>query len=194
MYLFLGIGDMPIYNFDKVLRTDNFAYMVVGWNERDEIEIPKNAQAQWEKIYNEDCLKTDTNESQTYYQLVDEIDYLENRYNAMMIILEIINEVNKEFMAKQLRMLKVTLNTNESLISQKDDLNRQIRAAKQKIEIREAKLELLKPDGEPISLVKQIVNLERITGIKIESRIDSVEKFREVQELGKEITTARKAS
>lgn len=196
MDLFLGIGDMPIYNFDKVLNTDNLAYMVVGWNERTEIEIPENASKRWSEIYNEYCKKTASNEALTAYSLSCEVGYLEMRYTAIYSLYINLCEEYKEEIGKRLNKWKIPFNIKGKIKPQIPLIERHLRIAKQNIDMKNRKLKALKPDEEERpSIVQQKIKLERVTGIKTDLKNTSVEEWIGLHNEAKEIIAQqRKAS
>lgn len=193
MDLFLGIGDMPIYNFDKVLQTNNMAYLIVGWNERNEIEVPKEANERWSDIYNAYCEKTANNEALTYYSLNCEIGYLEMRYLAICSLIDNLCEPYKEEIGKRLNKWGIPFNIKGSISKQTELLKRHLRIAEQNINIKKRKLEQIKDNQEEsVSIIKQKIRLERITGINIDLKKTSVEEWIEIHNEAKEIIQSQK--
>lgn len=195
MDLFLGIGDMPIYNFDKVLNTDNMAYLVVGWNERTEIEVPKEAEERWNEIYNEYCKRTANNEALTFYSLSAEIGYLEMRYTCVFSLIASLSEHNKKEFGKRLNKWKIPFNIDGKIEPQLEHLQRHLRIAEQNIRVKKTKLKSLKGDEEQesSSILKTKIRLERITNIKIDLKQTSVEEWIEIHNEAKEIIQQQKA-
>lgn len=179
MDLYLGLDDMPIYNFDKILKTNNMSYMVVGWNERDEIEPPENTVERWGNIYNKYCELTANNEALSYYSLSCEISYLEMRYLAIYSLINNLCEPYKEEIGKRLNKWGVPFNISGKIEPQIKQLERQLRIAKQNIGIKKRKLEALKNDDEPQenALIKQVLIVNEQLGVKIDIRVDSVTYF-----------------
>ena len=181
MKLFLGISDMPIYNFDKVLKSNNMAYMVVGWNERKDLKkLPINTMIKWRKIYNEYCEKTANNESLSFYSLSCEIGYLEMRYTVIGNLIYGLTEHNKKDFGKELNAWGIPFNIDGKIQPQFKVLERQLRIAKQNLGIKTRKLESLKEsnnDQEGDSLIKQVIIIQEQLGVKVEVKKDSVEYF-----------------
>lgn len=188
MDLYLGIGDMPIYNFDKILKTNNLAYVVVGYNGRGEIEVPENAQKQWDVIYNEYCKKTVNNEALTFYSLSCEVGYLEMRYMAIISLIENLCEEYKKEIGLRLNKWGVPFNVDGSIKKQLPQLKTQLRIAKQKIDLKNGQLNALKNDDDsgPVSLLKQVIVINEQLGVKIDIMNDSVEYFLEALDRLKE--------
>lgn len=178
MDLFLGIGDMPIYNFDKVLKTNNLSYMVVDWNERTEITPPEEAQERWNEIYNEYCKRTATNEALTFYSLSCELGYLETRFIIVSNLIYGLSDSNKKEFGKELNAWKIPFNIDGKIEPQIKHLETQLRIAKQNITLKRNKLEGLKGDNEEeTTLLKQVLIINEQLGVKIDIKTDSVEYF-----------------
>ena len=176
--IYLGIGDMPIYNFDKVLKTNNLSYMVVGWNEREEITPPEEALKRWNEIYNEYCEKTANNDALNYYSLTSEIGYLEMRYFIIYNLINGLNNFNKESFGREINAWKIPFNIKGEIEPQLETLQRHLRIAEQNINIKKRKLEALKvEEGESSSLIEQIILIQEHLGVKIDMLKDSVEYF-----------------
>jgi hypothetical protein len=197
MDLFLGIGDMPIYNFDKVLKTNNMSYLVVGWNEREEIKPPKEALKRWEDIYNEYCKRTANNDALNLYSLSCEVGYLEMRYTSIVSLYMNLCEAYKEEIGLRLNKWKIPFNIKGSIYEQKPNLERHLRIAKQNLDMKKRKLNTIKEENEenesPV-LLKQKIRLERVVGIKINIKETSVEEWIELHNEAKEIIKQQKAS
>lgn len=195
MDLFLGIGDMPIYNFDKVLKTNNLSYLVILWNERNEIEVPKEANNLWDEIYNEYCEKTANNDALTFYSLSAEIGYLEMRYSAIFTLVNNLCEAYKEPLGRALNKWGVPFNIKGKIEPQIKQLESNLKFAAHIIERKKSKLEGLKPeDDEQISLIQQKIKLERTTEIKINLKETSVEEWIELHNEAKSIIAQQKKS
>jgi len=195
MDLFLGIGDLPIYNFDKILKSNNMAYMVIGWNEREEIEIPKEAQSKWDEVYNEYCKRTANNEALTFYSLTCEVGYLEMRYTAIYSLIQNLCEPYKEEIGRRLNKWKIPFNIKGSIKKQLPQLETQLRIASQNIKIKKNKLQDLKSDdNDQSTLLQQKIKLERVTSLKIDLKQTSVEEWIEIHNEAKEIIEQQKAA
>jgi len=193
MILFLGIGDMPIYNFDKILKTNNLSYMVVDWNERKEIKPPEEAVKKWEGIYNKYCELTADNETLTFYSLNSEISYLEMRYLAIISLVENLCEAYKKEIGLRLNKWGIPFNIKGKIKPQLELLKRHIRIAEQNIKIKQRKLkELKKDDDEGSTILQQKIRLERITTLKIDLRKTSVEEWIELHNEAKSIVEQQK--
>lgn len=176
--LYLGIGDMPIYNFDKILQTNNLSYMVVDWNERKEIEIPKDANERWEEIYNEYCKITANNDALTFYSLNCEVLYLETRFYIVSNLINGLSEINKESFGRELNAWKIPFNIKGSIKKQAEQLKRHLRIAEQNLNMKKRKRDALKNDDvEETTLLKQVIIIQEQLGVKIDIRKDSVEYF-----------------
>ena len=187
MYLYTTTEDIPIFNFDKILTTNNYAYLVEGWDYRKEIIVPETASKNWNEIYNEYCSKTENNEALIYYALVTELDYLETRFNIVVTLIESLSDHNKESFGRELNAWGFMFNIHGKIEDQIEALQRQLRAAKQKIDIRRNRLETMQTDEAPTSLIKQNIKLKRITGLDIDTKKTTVDEWIELHKEAKEI-------
>lgn len=192
MYLYTTTEDIPIFNFDKILTTNNYAYLVEGWNYRDEVEVPEEAPQMWNDIYNEYCSKTENNEASIFYALVVELDYLETRFNIVVTLIESLSEHNKEAFGRELNAWGFKFNIKGNILDQIENLKRQLRAAKQKIDIRRNRLESMKSEEVGTSLIKQNIKLKRITGLDIDTKKTTVDEWIELHKEAKEIIDANR--
>uniref|UniRef100_UPI0035665F0E hypothetical protein n=1 Tax=Seonamhaeicola sp. TaxID=1912245 RepID=UPI0035665F0E len=171
---------MPIYNFDKILQTNNLSYLVVGWNERNEITPPEAAVNRWNEIYNLYCERTANNDTLTFYSLSCEIGYLEMRYTVITHLVYGLSEYNKEDYGRELNAWGIPFNIKGSILDQVEQLQRHLRIAKQNLDLKTRKLKSLKGDDETkesTSFLKQIIIIQEQLGVKIDIRKDSVEFF-----------------
>ena len=196
MDLFLGIGDLPIYNFDKALKTSNMSYLVVGWNERKEITPPDEAVELWNEIYNEYCKRTANNEALTFYQLSCEVGYLEMRYTSIYALITNLCEEYKKEIGLRLNKWKIPFNVDGEIEPQIKSLETHLRIAKQNLGMKTRKLEALKgdEDNEGGSIIQQKIRLERITTLRIDLRQTSVEEWLEINNEAKNIIEQQKAA
>lgn len=196
MDLYLGIGDLPIYNFDKMLQTNNLSYMVLDWNERKDIEPPEQAQERWDDIYNEYCKRTANNDALSFYSLSCEIGYLEMRYTSIYALVTNLCEGYKEEIGKRLNMWGVPFNIKGKIEPQLKQMESNLKFAAHIIEKKKTKLKGLKgdEDEERTSLIQQKIKLERVVGLKIDLKQTSVEEWIELFKEAKSIGQQQKAA
>ena len=195
MLIYLGIGDMPIYNFDKLLKTNNLSYMVVGWNEREEIEPPKEAEERWNDIYNEYCERTANNDALNYYTLSSEIGYLEMRYSAIYSLVYNLCEAYKKEIGRLINKWGVPFNIDGKIEPQMETLQRHLRIAEQNLKLKQRKLNEIKKnqeEGESLSLIQQKIKLERVLKLSIEIKKTTAEEWIELHKEAKEVLEQQK--
>ena len=90
MHLYKDCSDLSIKKFDIIYKTNDFRYLIVGWDGYEEIEVPKGANERWQDIRNEWIDLLDNNVIGYYYQLVLESVYLQTRYNVVKQLLNMI--------------------------------------------------------------------------------------------------------
>lgn len=178
MKLYLGIGDMPIYNFDKVLNTNDYRYLLVKWDERKEVEVPESANDRWKKIYNEYCERTAGNEALDFYSLSCEVAYMQMRFVIVSHLVFGLSEATKESYGKELNAWRVPFNTKGSIKKQIPNLERYLKILKQNLDMKSRKLSALKDKNvEQTTLLKQVIIINEKLGVKINIKKDSVDYF-----------------
>lgn len=202
-YLYKSCSDLPISNFDIVYKSNDFRYLVVGYDGYSEVAIPKGANERWEEIKNEWVKLLDDNTVAYFYQLILECVYLETRYQVVEVLL-------KEIFERDGQMTDETFDTyiealdqwkykwnrkNEKLIEIKR-LLQQWKQSQNKLNLKMDELEKLKEENEDsddaISLERQALIIEQSTGIKINIKEDSVKKWIEATKLHSELNEQRR--
>jgi hypothetical protein len=163
--------ELSVYNFHKVLETNNYSYLIVGFDDYKEVKFDeKEADELWGNIYEEYCRLTKNNKSLLYFAIFQELLYLRTRYQvARILLMQLSNGNNKEEFVldciERLREWKYKIDKEKPL---KDELARmihQLKVSENKIQIKQSELEDLKVDeGEKLSLIEQNVKLELALG------------------------------
>jgi hypothetical protein len=163
--------ELSVYNFHKILETNNYSYLIVGFDDYKELKFDeKEADELWGNIYEEYCRLTKNNKSLLYFAIFQELLYLKTRYQvARILLMQLSNENNKEKFVldciEKLREWKYKIDKEKPL---KDELARmihQLKVSENKIQIKQSELEDLKVDeGEKLSLIEQNVKLELALG------------------------------
>lgn len=181
--IFTGTHDMFIYNFEMCLIKDDLRYMVIGWNERDDVELPENIEEVWFEIFNNYCSKTRTADSDMHYSVINELSYLTLRHKILVELFASINEKNRKEFAVEIRGWGFRIDDNKLLFEQQSNFEKQFRAANQDIELKQSELDKLREtneQGEPANLFKRKIRLERITDLKIDIRTCVLDEWIEI--------------
>jgi len=205
MHLYKNCGDLPIYNFDVVYKTNDFKYLVVDYNGYDDIDIPKDANERWEAIKNEWVKLLDDATTAYYYQLVLEVVYLQTRYNVVKQLLKIVwdrEDMDDESLAIYIGALgewHYFWNEKATKANEVERLLKQLQRSQNKITLKLDELEKMKEehnlDEDASTLDKQAVTLEQITGKNnIDTRTTSVSKWVEISKLAESINEQRRKS
>ena len=204
MHLYKNCGDLPIFNFDVVYRTNDFKYLVVDYNGYDDIVVPKDANERWEAIKNEWVKLLDDATTAYYYQLVLEIVYLQTRYNIVKQLLKIVwdrEDMDDDSMKIYIGALKewrYFWNEKATKANEVDRLLKQLKRSQNKITLKLDELEKMREDNnmddeDASTLDKQAVTLEQITGKNnIDTRTTSVSKWVEISKLAESINEQRR--
>lgn len=177
-------SEISIYNFNKVVETDDYSWLVVDYDGYKPVEFDEEQAADfWRDIYNEYTKLSDNNETALFYELLLEIHRLKiRRYFVTILIQELrIGGTQKvvDGFIDSLKKWRVFINPDRPLNTELDKAERQLRAAQNKIELKENELEQLKERQEDaISLEEQIVRLEQGLGRNnIDPKTTSVKKW-----------------
>lgn len=201
-HLYKSCRDLPIANFDIIYKTNNFKYLIVGYDGYNEdIKIPKGANERWEEVKKEWIKAIDDNTIAYYYQLLSECVYLQTRYDVVSKLLDIILErdLNAETMEVYIIALsewKYRWNRKAGKYVELKRMLQQLKGSKNKINIKMDELEDMKKESESheedSSLERQALIIEQGTKIKINIWKDSVLKWVEATKILSEINEQKK--
>ena len=203
MHLYKDCSDLSIKKFDIIYKTNDFRYLIVGWDGYEEIEVPKGANERWQDIRNEWIDLLDNNVIAYYYQLVLESVYLQTRYNVVNQLLNMIwmrdefDEEAEKIYVGALAEWKYKWNPKQNKTKEMERLLKQLKRSENKIELKLDELEKLKKENDITddvsSLEKQAVALEQITGKNnIDPETTSVRKWVEITKLSESINEQRR--
>jgi hypothetical protein len=203
MHLYKDCSDLSIKKFDIIYKTNDFRYLIVGWDGYKEIEVPKGANERWQDIRNEWIDLLDNNVIGYYYQLVLESVYLQTRYNVVKQLLNMIwirdefDEESKKIYVGALAEWNYKWNPKQNKTKEMERLLKQLKRSENKIDLKLDELEKLKKENDITddvsSLEKQAVALEQITGKNnIDTETTSVRKWVEITKLSESINEQRR--
>jgi len=204
MHLYKDLGDIPIYNFDIINRTQDYKYLVVGYNGYDDVKIPKEANEKWQSMRNEWVKLLDDNTISYYYELILDVAYLETRYEVVKKLLFIIwerdmDEDTLDAYIGALREWKYIWNKKAKKNKEIKRLLEQHKASENKLNLKKDELKELQQkhdiEDTPMTLEKQAVTLEQVLGKnRIDVRTTSARTWIEYGKLSTEISEQRRKS
>lgn len=191
---------MSIYNFDKIYKTNDFRYLVLGYDGYKDVEIPINAGERWKNIFDEWVKLCDDNTMMYYYQLILEVAYLETRYKVSKTMLYQIysrdmNEKTLDLYIEELKHWRYFYNKENDKNSEVKRLFDQRRASKNKLGLKKSELKemQMEENQEEQTLEGQAVILEQITGKNnIDVKTTSVAKWLEIGKLASKINEQKR--
>lgn len=174
--------ELSVYNFHKVLETNDYSYLIVGFDGYDKLEFDeKKADEIWGNIYEEYCILTKNNKSLLYFAIFQELLYLKTRYQvARILLIQLSNNNNSEEFVleciERLREWKYKIDKEKPLKDELERMIHQLKVSENKIQIKTSELKDLNVnEGEKLSLIEQNVKLELALGKnKINTRETSV--------------------
>jgi predicted acetyltransferase len=206
-YLYKNCGDLPIFNFDMIYKTNDYKYLVVGYDGYSEISIPKGSNERWDEIKSEWIVLLDDNTVAYYYQLILECVYLETRYKMSKVFLYEIftREMDEETMDTYIEALSqwnYKWNIKNSKIKELQRLLNQHKGSENKMNLKLDELKQMREengydddDSDKSSLEKQAVALELITDKNnIDTKTTSVRKWVEIGKSASRINEQRMKS
>ena len=174
--------ELSVYNFHKVLETNDYSYLIVGFDGYDKLEFDeKEADEIWGNIYEEYCKLTKNNKSLLYFAIFQELLYLKTRYQvARILLMQLSNNNNSEDFVleciERLREWKYKINKEKPLKDELERMIHQLKVSENKIHIKKEELDNLNvEEGDKLSLIEQNVKLELALGKnKIDTKKTSV--------------------
>jgi len=204
MYLYKDCSDIPIWNLQIIYKTNDYKYLVVGYDGYGEINIPKGANERWNEIRNEWIKLMDNNTVAYYYQLINECVYLQTRYDLVKELLKNIferdmDEETIDMYAEALAEWRYKWNKKQNKYNNLKRLLNDLKFSKNKIDLKVNELRTIKEEnnfeGDDTSLEKQAVILEQITGKNnIDVKTTSAKKWLEIAKLAETINEQRRKS
>lgn len=182
---FKDCSDLFIYNFNEVVENNNYMWLVVGYDGYDDIKDfdVEIARELWNGIYNQYCKLSDNTTAILYYQTLTELGYLKVRKHHVNILLDQLSmgktdEITAMYI-DALSRWRFYINKRNPLEMELKKMQRQLRAANNKIGLMEDELKQMREDdAEPMSLVKQAVRIEQtLNRNNIDTRKTTVEKW-----------------
>lgn len=200
-----GCDDLPIYNFQKIIETNNYAYLVYGWDEnRRAFQDNDYCRELWDSIYNEYCKLTEDNASLMYYSLQKQLNYLKARYYIVSKLLDIMVDGTvldsielTEIYIQALKKWKYFIKRNKPIDEEIKRMYRELKISINKIELVEYELESFEnTDEERVTFVSEVVGLEiALNKNEINPRTTSVSKWRAmIDKLKEKNSQMRRAS
>lgn len=201
IHVYRNCSELSIYNFDMVYKSQDYRYLVVGFDGYKDIKLPKNIESVWKSIFDEWVKLSDNNEIIYYYQLITEVAYLEIRYVvAETLLLQIYQrEMDEKTLDTYIVMLKnwrYFYNKENNKTKELSRLFTQHNASRNKISIKQGELESLQKNNDVLegsTLESQAVALEQVTGRNnIDPKTTSVLKWIEICKMADQINTQRR--
>ena len=202
MHLYRNCGDLPILNFDIIYKTNDFKWLVVGYDGYDEIKVPKGAPERWEEIRSEWIKMIDDNTIAYYHQLLLEVIYLQTRYETVRQLLDIMWRLpdmdgkSEEIYINALAEWKYKWNKKNARHKELERMFRIWKQSENKLSLKIDELKKMKEENDysedANTLEKQALVIEQITGIKIDIRKDSVARWVEANKIATQLNEQRR--
>lgn len=202
LHCYRDCSEIPIYNFNRAKTTGDLRYIIIGWDGRSDVKLPKEANENWNDIKNEWIELLDDNTISYYYDLILEVIYLQTRYNLVSEYIKQIatRDMDMETMEKYVELLagwRYKYNRKNLKRVEIERLMQQLKSSQNKIGLKLDEIEKLKKDNgydeAPQSLEKQAVILEQITGKNsIDVMTTSVKKWLEIGKMANDINEQRR--
>lgn len=196
-------SDLPIYNFDKILGTQDLRYLIIGWDEEKDVKLDEGFDAlrRWLSIHSEYSSLINDNTSFVFFQLKDEIMRMQTRiYFVEALALQVATrdmpeDVSVRYM-EEISKWGVPINPKGDYKVELRKAAKTMRGAKMKLRLKRDALKKIEKDNEGSSnLIKQVVKLEQgLSRNNIDPKKTSVEKWVYLTQELKEMAQARRKS
>lgn len=189
---YTGLSDIPIYNFYKASNENNLGYLLKTYKEEVSLHDMSYLEKVWITIYDDYCLKTESAMSRQYFSLVDEINKEETRLFFVQTLVSKLTNHNKQDFGSALKKWGVSYNLKGKIVTQRASLERQIKAAKNKITRRKSELEAIKKrEGKSSSITRQKLEMESMLNISIDTKKRTMEEWIEMKNMCQELIKER---
>lgn len=160
--------ELPIYRFYKLLETRDYSYLYLDFDEYNKVSIGKNISEVWEKIYEEYLKLVGDNTMLLYYEVVNDLLYLETRYTIASTLLQQISmgKMSEDMLKAYVLELKnwgYRINLENDLQEELKLVIKQLRGSENKIRLKKEEKKQLEKVGskDKMSLIEQVVKLEQ---------------------------------
>lgn len=183
MRLYQNCDELPKWNFDQIQKTQDLRYLVWGY-EYGEIKIPDNAKEVWDAILNEYSEKTGNNKTVQYFELICDINELEDRvYYGSILLDQLIKrgfsmgrDIRKQYV-KQLHEFQFYLNEGKPFKTELERLDKQMKVVKMKLEQKNSAKQDFEEknfNSKGISTIDLKIKIQRVCKIQLDLRKISV--------------------
>ena len=166
----ISCSTLSIYAFHKIMETGDYKFLAKEPYNNFVKDIGRDKlEKAWANIYKEYCELTNDNRALEYYRLKSELIYLETRRQVVGKLFSQItmrNMPREVFMAyiEEIRYWKFKYKKDRKVLSEMENLGRQIKTTGNRIAITSAKLESFKTNQNPVPLEMQALNVEQALG------------------------------
>lgn len=193
--IYKSLDDIFVYNFFKLLNTLDMRYLYLKTPPKSKVIHSADVFEVWSSIYNAYLEKIEDSVSINYYKLIDEVSYLEHRYIIIHTLIYSLTESNKKTIGKELTAWGVMFNIKGKVAPQQENLERFLRASTNKILRKKSELDAItnkKGKAVSINILKDKIQLEHITGVKINIHTMVMSEWLEIRALAENISESRK--
>ena len=160
--------ELPIYNFYKVLETNELCYLYLDYDGYEKMKVIEVLGGVWEGIYEEYLKLVGDNTTILYYEVVNNLLYLETRYSVVSTLLQqiVMGRMDKDMLRAyilQLREWKYYIDDEKPLNDEISRMVRQLKASENRIRLKKEEKKQLETakSNEKMSLIDQQVKLEQ---------------------------------
>lgn len=186
--LYSNCDEIPKWNFDKINETQDYKYLVYGYDGWGDVNVPKNAKEVFESIMEEFSELTVSNKTWRYFELVKDVNDLDNRaYFGKMLLnqlakrrLSMPKDIRDQY-AEQLREFGFYLNDGKPFIKEYERLQKQLKVVYMKLEQKSKEAQEFEgknfTNNEEISTIKLKVKIQKILKVDLDLKRISVKEW-----------------
>lgn len=175
--LYRSLEDLSIYRFDKIIHGD-LRYLSKKENVTN-VKISNVYNEVWKGLYNDYAAKTNNNTTIRVYLLLGEINYLSLRYKIVPELIDVaLSSTDLDIFKMAITEIKswgFSMDMNNPIVEETNKIIKALNNSITKIKRKRAEYkELTKKEEKALSIIQQKVKLERVIGIKVDIKKDSV--------------------
>lgn len=177
--------------FFKIMETKNYSFLYKSKSNIKRPATEKMIEA-WADMYDSYSDALGDNKSRNYYHLIDTLGRLRERYKILQALIFSLNDSNRDILGPEISAWGFQFNTKALVGPQMPLLKRQLKAATNAIKLKVSELETIESSQKKkaTNVLRDKVNLEYATGLKIDIHTCVMSEWIEIIKLAEELKAA----
>lgn len=173
--VYTNCDELPKWNFDKIVETKDFRFLIAGSEFGKKTQAPENAAEIWEQIREEYAEKTGNDKLLIYFGMLSDMSDMENRaYFGQTLLHQLatrgdtMTATARKGYIEELRAFRFYLNEGKPFAEEVERLIRQLKSVKTKLEAKAKEVQDFEEKylkGEEVGTIELKVRIQRILGV-----------------------------